>query len=171
MKPDIVIRQLTMDDFENYFSLRLEALQQHPTAYMSSYDQVKSSNGSEYQRILKDTSGNSVILGASIDGVLIGIIGLAKETKSHARHKSHIWGMYVNADHRKHGIGKLLIESAIKYAKDIMQCHTINISVETENIGAKKLYEKYGFKIWGTEPDAVCVDGKYYSVYHLSLIR
>lgn len=78
--------------------------------------------------------------------------------------------MYVQADYRKHAVGKKILETAIKHGKEKMQCLIINLSVETTNIAAKKLYEAYGFKAWGTEAKAMRVDQKFHDLFHMSLL-
>lgn len=54
--------------------------------------------------------------------------------------------LYVKPEHRKTGAGKKLMEQAIAFAKDDK---AVSISLETgkDNLVAKALYEKTGFKL------------------------
>jgi|SRR3989344_6507210 len=50
----------------------------------------------------------------------------------------------VDKDHRKKGIGIILMKKAIELAKK-NKVDSIDLNVNKENIAAKKLYEKAGF--------------------------
>lgn len=61
-------------------------------------------------------------------------------------------GYMIHPDARGKGIGKLLCEHSIEFAKTSgYRAMQFNIVVST-NYGAVKLWEKYGFKIIGTTP-------------------
>ncbi|MBC7742610.1 MAG: hypothetical protein H7061_10460 [Bdellovibrionaceae bacterium] len=48
-----------------------------------------------------------------------------------------------------------------------MKVELIQLSVEANNLAARKLYESRGFKCWGTEPKAMRMDGQYYDDCHM----
>jgi len=59
----------------------------------------------------------------------------------------------VHPDHQAMGIGKLLCEHSLKYAKDIgYRAIQFNLVVST-NTAAVKLWKKYGFEIIGIIPE------------------
>lgn len=78
--------------------------------------------------------------------------------------------MYVKPTYRNRGVGKALLSDVIKYAKNEINSALINISVEETNTAAKKLYESFNFKIWGTEPQAIQVDEIFYNEHHMVLL-
>lgn len=84
------------------------------------------------------------------------IIGAYKLKPNHAGRGSHIAnGSYIVAAHcRGQGIGRQLVEHSLEMAiARNYRAIQFNIVVST-NIGAIKLYEKLGFQILGTIPQA-----------------
>ena len=45
------------------------------------------------------------------------------------------------------GLGKLIMKNLVDYA-DLNQINKIHLSVDIDNIGGKKLYEQFGFKVY-----------------------
>ena len=60
-------------------------------------------------------------------------------------------GMYVSPSKRSLGIGKVLMEEAIKKAKGIEGLEQVYLAVVSTNESAKKLYSSLEFKVFGTE--------------------
>lgn len=61
--------------------------------------------------------------------------------------------MYSKAEYRKKGIASALIQTIISHAKErVIQLH---LKCVTSNLSAIALYQKQGFKIYGTEPRAL----------------
>lgn len=171
MNEMIVIQMLEKNDLNRFFDLRLEALQNSPTSFLSSYKDEKGLGPEMYESILNQNEGNdNVIFGAIMQDNFIGIIGIYREQKSKINHKANIWGMYVKPSYRNKGIGKALLEKVLHHARNKMDCSLINISVEETNAAAKNLYESFGFTIWGTEVKAMQVNGVFYSEHHMSLL-
>lgn len=77
----------------------------------------------------------------------------------------------VKKDYWKKGLGTLLLEHAINYARITGEVKNIYLEVRKDNIPAIKLYEKQGFKKVGEMPDKIFYDGKYISelVYLLQI--
>ena len=169
MTEHLIFRRLVKEDLNDFFSLRLESLLDFPTAFLASYDEEKKLGASLYEKALNNNI-NNLVFGAFVEKKLIGFIGIYQEERQKTNHKSNIWGMYVQTDYRSQGIGKALLENAVTYAKNTMKSLIVNISVEATNISAKKLYESYGFKVWGTEPKAMQINGNFYTEFHMALI-
>ena len=95
--------------------------------------------------ILKQELENSSLqyFVAVIDTEIAGFGGIWKAVDD-----CHITDIVVRKDLRKLGIGSLILEKLIQAAKDKM-VNSITLEVNTNNIPAQKLYEKYGFKIVG----------------------
>lgn len=63
-----------------------------------------------------------------------------------------------------YGIGSIMLETALKYAKEVGY-EQAELEVVSSNTKAIKLYEKYGFKKYGVKPDNMKYsNGEYASV-------
>jgi RimJ/RimL family protein N-acetyltransferase len=164
-------RLLTKDDIDTYFENRLRALQNAPTAFLTTYEEEQSRGRSHFERTLLHTENERAIFGAISNRIVIGTIGLFREERPKINHKATIWGMYVDVDQRGKGVGAKLLDLAIQFAKEQMNVVTVNLSVESSNLSAKALYSSRGFKSWGLEPLAMrSASGEYSSEDHMSLI-
>ncbi len=150
--------------------MRLEALQDSPRNFLTSYEAEKSFGMHAYLSLLSQTDVQELVLAAFLNQTPVGILGLYQGKLANIRHKCTFWGTYVQPVYRKCGVGKLLMESALHHAYEKMKCQIIYLSVEATNIPARKLYESCGFKMWGTEPYALSVEEKPYALHQMSLI-
>jgi len=71
--------------------------------------------------------------------------------------------MYVSKEFRGHGIAGQLLEEIIKRVKTISDIEQINLTVITDNLRAKQLYEKFGFEKFGTEQNSIKWKDKYFT--------
>ena len=65
----------------------------------------------------------------------------------------HIGHIVVSPNKRGQGLGKAMIEMALKYAIEIMGMKRITLGVYADNIPAKKCYESIGFKEYSQEKE------------------
>lgn len=170
MVDKIIVRRLMKKDVNNFFNLRLESLQKSPDSFLSSYEEEKNAGSAFFENILQSNDLKNVIFGAFFKDNLIGTVGVYQENAVKAAHKCNLWGMYVQAEYRNHGVGKLLLEMAIRHCKERLGCLSINLTVETNNLAAKNLYESFGFKVWGTEVKAMRINQMFYDEFHMSLL-
>ena len=63
-----------------------------------------------------------------------------------------ILNIFVKEEFRKQGIGKLIIQEAIKHCKKL-SCHCIQLQISKNNIACQKLAKSNGFKKAGYYPD------------------
>ncbi|QUL54844.1 GNAT family N-acetyltransferase [Paenibacillus tritici] len=156
------IRTLAPSDAESYRALRLQSLQQHPEAFLSSYEsEVKLST--ETTRIKLDSSDEHFTLGAFLDGEqrLVGMATLFRESRPKIQHKAHVYAVYVDPDARKHGTGRALMLELIARAKAAPGLELLTLTVTSNNVPAKRLYESLGFIRYGTEPKAMKLGSEY----------
>jgi ribosomal protein S18 acetylase RimI-like enzyme len=109
-----------------------------------------------------------MIFGAFRPG-LVGAIGLYRDRHIKSSHRVHLWGMYVEPDHRRQGIGSHLLLAAIDYARRLPDVKWVHLSVTSAAPEAQSLYEAAGFHRWGTEPEAVRHDGDTADDHHMAL--
>ena len=148
-----------------YRELMLKAYDRHPQAFTSSVRERAVMPLSWWEARL--ASKLDVVLGAFEEGTLAGIVGLAFEPREKARHKSTLFGMYVSADFRQHGMGHALVQAAIAEAHTHPALKLIQLTVTAGNDAAFKLYQRCGFIQFGLEPLAVRVGEDYFDKIHM----
>jgi ribosomal protein S18 acetylase RimI-like enzyme len=86
----------------------------------------------------------TAFLGA-LDGQLTGLLVLRTgPTLSDAKDWAEITELYVRPDGRRRGIGRSLVEAAIRYARS-RNCTEIRLLVDPENAVALSFYRTVGF--------------------------
>jgi RimJ/RimL family protein N-acetyltransferase len=159
----IEIRKLTLQDAAQYRTVRLQALQQFPTAFGSSWEAEQKVTVQEIQtRWSSHDPETFFIVGAFDAGILVGMVGFLKNDRQKLAHKGTIWGMYVSLIAQQSGIGTRLVTYLLDQAKRNSGLEQIQLAVVSDNVSAKRLYEKLGFQTYGTEKRALQVDGQFY---------
>ena len=161
----MAIELLTPSHAKAYRHLMLNAYSLHPEAFVSSIAQREKLPLSWWEGRL--TSKLDVVLGAFEGGTLAGIVGLAFEPREKARHKATLFGMYVSAGFRQHGLGFELVQAAIAEAQNHPALKVVQLTVTAGNDAAFKLYERCGFIQFGLEPLAVRVGEDYFDKIHM----
>lgn len=150
------IRQLGVRDAAAYRAIRLEALANHPEAFLSSAEAFAEKSDPEIRQTLEVLT----IFGAVLpDGSIGGINAFLRNEGHKERHRGWMIQVYVRPQHRGSGMSKALCEHLIEHARDkVIQIH---LGVWAENVPAIRLYEKLGFETYGTEPRYLYVNGRY----------
>ncbi|MFM1652431.1 GNAT family N-acetyltransferase [Brevibacillus sp. B_LB10_24] len=154
------IRALGPEDANLYRSIRLEALQHHPEAFGSSYEEEKEFSVEKFAGRLQEE--HSFTFGAFENGRLFGVVTLVLEQKNKRKHRANIFAMYVSPEKRNLGIAKTLMIEAIRKAKNTTDVEQLHLSVVTDNQPAKKLYRSLGFETYGIEKRALKIDQNYF---------
>jgi ribosomal protein S18 acetylase RimI-like enzyme len=162
-----MIRALRDSDAETYVKLRREALLDTPLAFASSPADDRLSDLESVREQLR-RAPESVILGAFRPHI-IGVVGLYRDRHLKSSHKAHLWGMYVVPNCRRQGIASALLDAALRHARALPGVCWVHLSVTTAAPGAQRLYERAGFVIWGTEPEALRYDGQAVVEHHMAL--
>lgn len=162
------IRRLTPEDAAAFQAFRLAALQEAPTAFASSFEEERDFPSSvvEDRLAIKPDRG---LFGAFEGGQLVGLVALGREDMKNLSHKALIWGMHVKPEHRGKGIAKALLQEALSLARSVPGVLQVNLGVNASNTAAIGLYESIGFKVFGHEPDAMCVNGELHDELHMVL--
>lgn len=166
---DLTVRRLVPADAPAYRALRLRGLQAHAEAFTSSYMEESARPRTVTEKRLASDSGD-MIWGAFADDVLAGVVGLAREPRAKNRHKAVLFGMYVAAEHGGRGVGTALLRHVIGEARRQPGLEQLILTVTDTNAGARTLYEKAGFRSFGTEPRAIRVGDRYYGKNHMILV-
>jgi RimJ/RimL family protein N-acetyltransferase len=163
----IAIRLLTADDAEEYAAFRRESLLDAPLAFTSSPEDDSASSAEGVRKMLA-RGPDSVIVGA-FEPELAGAVGMYRDHHLKRAHKLHVWGVYVRPSHRGRGVAVALLNAAIDHARSMPGIACLDLSVNSTAPGAQRVYERVGFRFWGTEPDALRFAGEITQEHHMSL--
>jgi len=157
------LKLLSGKDWVCWKQLRLSALKDSPTSFASSYEEE---SGCQDKKFQEDLVKNNVF-GAFVEGDLVACAGFYSLSPLKVKHRGILWGMYTKPEYRSQGIANSLIEAIVFHAKNyVIQLH---VSCITTNLNAIKLYQKHGFKIYGTEPNSLKI-GDHFFDEHLMVL-
>ena len=163
----MTIRLLIPDDAEAYVALRRESLIDSPLAFTSSPEDDTASSIAAVREMLA-LGPDTVIVGAFAPE-LVGIVGMYRDRHLKRAHKMNIWGMYVTPAHRGRGVALALMQAAVAHARSVPGIACLDLSVNSTAPAAQRMYERAGFRMWGTEPDALRYGGQITQEHHMSL--
>lgn len=157
---EIEIRLLTVDNVEAYSKIRLEALDRDSEAFSSSVEEHNKLSFDEIRRRLTANAPNNFVVGVFEGERLLGTAGFYRETGPKVQHKGHVWGVYLTAELRGKGIGRKMMRAVIDRAAELDGLEQIMISVAATQTAAIGVYKALGFVSFGTEPNALKVNGQ-----------
>jgi ribosomal protein S18 acetylase RimI-like enzyme len=159
----MTIRQLTADDASAYQSLRLLALQESPTAFSASYSEEAERSPSEIiARVTPSPDGSRCVFGAFVGDQLAGVLAFVRAQRAKLHHGAELAGMYVVPEFRRRGLAGALLDAALAHARSLLGVRHVKLTVNATNQAARALYQSRGFTCVGLEPEALCVDGRFY---------
>jgi ribosomal protein S18 acetylase RimI-like enzyme len=162
---EFVIRDIKFGDFEDlidtYYSYYAE-IKENPELGITLFRKMPSL-GSEvdwFRDLYKEKlNGNRIAVVAEADGKVIGICEIARNRPgSEVDHIGRL-GIAIRREYRSKGAGKMLIEEALRQSKGKFE--QIILEVFEGNTAAIKLYEKMGFREYGSLKNAIKRSGKY----------
>jgi ribosomal protein S18 acetylase RimI-like enzyme len=164
----IRIRGLVPADAAAYQALRLSALRESPTNFLSSYEEECDRPVEAIAKSLEPGSGSTLFC-AFAGGLLVGMIRVGREERRKERHMGFVRSMYVAPSHRGKGVGRRLLDHALAFAASMQGLRGLRLSVTAGNVGAIALYESAGFDACGVVPGALHVEGVYYD--EITMVR
>jgi len=158
----IEIRRLTENDAQDFYLLRLEALEREPQAFGASPDEHRAMTIEAIAKRLAAGSGDrNFVLGAIARDHLVGMAGFFQDEGAKSRHKGRIWGVYVTEEWRGEGIAHVLLSEIIERARAKPELEQLLLAVAAGQEAAKRLYESLGFEVYGREPRAIKIGSTY----------
>ena len=166
-----MIRLLAPDDAAVYRALRLRALREHPDAFTSSFEEedLRPLSWSEARLEASPLRPHDFFLGAVLDGVLVGMVGLQGRYRAKERHNASVVGMFVAPEDSGLGLGRALMQDLLVRAHALPALEQLDLTVTQGNHRAQALYEQCGFSACGVLPHAIKVDGQDYAKVHMVL--
>lgn len=163
-----MIQQLSPDDGAAFFEFRRRSLVDAPLILTASpADDIVTSARSAAE--LLGEAPRSVVFGAFDRELLVGTLGVHVDRQLKRSHLGHVWGMYVAGEHRGRGFAAQLVDAVITHARAIGTPEWLQLSVSSAAPAAQRIYERAGFRVWGTEPAALRFGGETTAEHHMTL--
>jgi RimJ/RimL family protein N-acetyltransferase len=159
------VRALTAADVPAFVALRREALRDSPWAFAASEESDVGVNAELMtQRIVEP---GQAIVGAFEGERLIGIAGMVRNRHGKMAHRAAVWGVYVTPSARGRGVAEGIIRELLAIARTLPGLDSVSLQVSARAEGARRVYERLGFRRWGVEPAALRLDGVAYDETHM----
>lgn len=113
-------------------------------------------------------SANKLFIIAEIAGTLAGGVIFSGGDKPRMQHVGE-FGCSVLKEYWDMGIGSVLVETLIEWAKSSGIIKKLNLLVRTDNDRAIRLYERFGFVREGLITRVHSIDGKFYDSIFMGL--
>jgi ribosomal protein S18 acetylase RimI-like enzyme len=154
------VRTLTPGDAEAFRALRLEGLRLNPESFGAHVDDEKKLPVAEFARRITPTEGGWVLGAFDGSGVLRGVMGWFRERGAKRAHRSMLTGAYVQPQYRRSGYGAALLSTLLERVDAVPDLRQLQLHVWSENVAAKSLYAKFGFRFVAVHPESLRVDGR-----------
>lgn len=161
------IKNITPDEAEDYWSLRLEALRNNPEAFGATYEESVGISIETVQSRIGSSIENYILGAYTESNSIVGMIGFKREQSIKTKHKGFLWGMYISPAYRNQGVGRSLLEEVLRRSRILEGLEQINLCVVTSNKDARNLYIHSGFEVYGLEKDALIYKGKRFDEEHM----
>ncbi len=163
-----MIRQLCPHDAEALFDFRRRSLLDAPLALTASpQDDIVASV--EAARELLGRAPGSVVFGA-FDGELVGMLGFRVD-----RQLKRVSTLATSGEctspapaQRGRGYAPQLLDAVIAHAPSLGSVEWLQLSVSSTAPAAQRIYERAGFRVWGTEPAALRFGGATTVEHHMA---
>ena len=133
------VRRAVEADWEASRAIRLEALQDSPLSFASTYEREIALDEQHWRdRIARSAQFLAIEDGGTVVGTATGFVDPADLTTT------YLVAMYVTAAARQHGVGELLVRAVAAEAQ-AAGADRVRLHVVETNPGAERLYARCGF--------------------------
>ena len=110
-------------------------------------------------------SENQITLLALLNDEIAGLVNITADQRKRVRHIGDLF-IVIGQKYWNNGLGSLLLEEVIEWAKASGILRRLQLTVQTRNQAAVHLYQKHGFAIEGRqERGAYIEEGEFIDVY------
>ncbi|WP_312968248.1 GNAT family N-acetyltransferase [Acinetobacter gerneri] len=146
---DIEIKIFSVDELDDFRTIRLSALKQSPKMFGSTYAVEIEKPLNFFENCLS----NSTVFGAYHQNKIVGLATLTQEIGAKFSHKAQLSSVFIEPAFQQKGIASVLLRSVIQYSQQHVE--QILLTVANDNKPALILYEKLGFQSYGVELKAL----------------
>lgn len=154
------VRRVRTDDWREQRRLRLEALKDSPTAFVTQYDDAAAEPDTHWRNRTRDSAtGNSVATFVAVagDGFVGMATGLVEDdttgAQSPAAAGAHVVGVYVTPQWRGTRVAEELVAAVVAWAEQDVRADRIRLFVMETNERAAAFYRRVGFVRTGNTMD------------------
>lgn len=167
----VTIRELTFKDAAAFQALRRRAAELNEDGFASAMDTWTEEPVTAVADMLRNESESlhDFILGAFVEGMLIGVIGFFRPTQPTISHTGHVWGMFVAPEWRGQGVAGKLLDAIIQQARHMSGLSQLKLTTINRYKAPLALYRSRGFRIIATEKRMVHLEGSYYDELYMAL--
>ncbi|MDT9001806.1 GNAT family N-acetyltransferase [Paucibacter sp. APW11] len=151
----VELRLMHEADLPAYKALRDGMLEGHEDAFTSDAASERARPASSYRSRLANGETLLFTLLAWQDGALLGALTIERDQRSKVAHQAHLVGMMVSDAAQGRGIGRRLMDEALRLLRQDQRLSLLTLSVTASNAGAVRLYEGAGFKRYGRLEGAI----------------
>lgn len=162
------VRILTPADGPAYRAVRLRALETDPLAFITTAAEFAARSPEAVAARLEARQGGTTF-GAFLGESLVGLLTVAREERPALLHRANVFGVSVLPEARGRGCGDALLRAGIAQVRAWGGVTSLHLGVMETQDAARRLYERHGFQVWGTQPDALRVEGRPVADHHLWL--
>ena len=164
---ECILRHATEEDAKTLKEHRIVVAGE--TDYLSRYPDEMTMTVEEEARTLerKENSFDELMMIAEIDGKLVGNSGIYPVGPyDRLKHKAN-FGVSIKKAYWGMGIGTIILNRMLMIAKEAGY-EMMNLEVIEGNASAIRMYERYGFHLFGKEEKGFRYrDGSYATIYHM----
>jgi ribosomal protein S18 acetylase RimI-like enzyme len=148
----VILKRINKESALNLRDVRLRALQDTPSAFGSTYARESRWSVADWEERAAKGNGDRSATYLAWDGdEACGIAACFLDPDDHKM--AHLVSMWVAPTHRRHGVGRLLVNRIIEWSRT-RSAETLRLNVTSNNDVAIRFYERLGFAMTGnTQPD------------------
>jgi len=162
-KDNYALQRLLPSKWEEYKTIRLEALQTNPEMFGSNYLKEAAYSQNDWVSFLEDDT--RAMFALYNEESLIGLTGVA--LKKEDATTAILFASFIKPSHRNNGLSALFYQARINWAKH-KKCRSIIVSHRAGNEVSKAANQRFGFKFTDakkvTWQDGICEDELMYSL-------
>ncbi len=157
----VQFRPASPDDVPAFTTMRLHALQTHPEAFGSTYEDSLQRPPEFWEQRLTATTHNIMFLAVGPAGELAGMTGIFRDEGTKLQHNATVVSVYIDPAWRGLRLVDTLLDLCLDWAR-LYEVRIVRLAVAGTNTPAMRTYIRCGFSVYGIDPEVIHVDGVYY---------
>ncbi len=149
MKDKIVIKQLAIDDWQDFKKIRLESVRLHNDVLGMSYDVEVEKDDSYWKDTLSDIY-NCAVFALYDDKKIIGLTAVFRH-REHVENTTILCMVYIHEDYRGKDLSDLLFKASIDWSKSQQGITRIWVGHRAGNEASHRANQRHGFVLISTE--------------------